>query len=334
MNYLSIYNKIIENALNQSRKKSGDLVYELHHIIPRSLGGEDTNSNTVLLTLREHFLAHILLCKIHKNDYTAASKMFSAVRRMLGSKKYIIKSSYIYERARLGFIINHPCKTDSTKDKIRESLRDYRLSSGWKIIYCACGCNNEIGVSINEKTKYLKDHHPTKLCRCGCNLPVDNRKTNYVKGHDLKKYKCACGCDEDTHKSFDIENEERVIYKRGHRKENDNLVNSINSYLSKLSTEQMKARMNNSTKKCNHDARVKAIKKGKSSEFLLIKRNGDQITFFSYDDVLKLTGYDYNQIKYRIKRYGGLLESGDVVTLVRKYEGNDKNIGRKRNNSL
>lgn len=46
-----IRNKVIEEG------------YKLHHIIPKSLGGEDTDNNIIKLTYREHYIAHLILWK-------------------------------------------------------------------------------------------------------------------------------------------------------------------------------------------------------------------------------------------------------------------------------
>lgn len=43
-----------------------DCYTEKHHIIPRSMGGKDTKENLVVLTAREHYIAHLLLTKICK----------------------------------------------------------------------------------------------------------------------------------------------------------------------------------------------------------------------------------------------------------------------------
>lgn len=54
-------------SLVSSRKNrilSDNVYIEKHHIIPRSLGGNDSDSNIVLLTAREHFIAHLLLVKM------------------------------------------------------------------------------------------------------------------------------------------------------------------------------------------------------------------------------------------------------------------------------
>lgn len=55
------YNDLINFAKSQNRFKGMGIYYELHHILPRNMGGTDDNSNLVLLTLSEHVEAHYLL---------------------------------------------------------------------------------------------------------------------------------------------------------------------------------------------------------------------------------------------------------------------------------
>lgn len=65
MNYKKNYEDYVKWVKAQKREKYRGVYYEEHHVKPRSLGGKDTKANLVLLTPREHFLAHYLLCKIH-----------------------------------------------------------------------------------------------------------------------------------------------------------------------------------------------------------------------------------------------------------------------------
>jgi hypothetical protein len=58
--YTNWYNNIIVNA--QTRIISGYV--ENHHIIPKSIGGNDDTSNIVALTAKEHFICHLLLTKM------------------------------------------------------------------------------------------------------------------------------------------------------------------------------------------------------------------------------------------------------------------------------
>jgi hypothetical protein len=59
--YKKWYENIIKNA--RGREASSDTYYEKHHILPKSLGGNDYKENLVKLTAREHFLVHLLLTK-------------------------------------------------------------------------------------------------------------------------------------------------------------------------------------------------------------------------------------------------------------------------------
>lgn len=57
--YSRWYYNIINRA--KSRDFSKDVYTEKHHIIPRSLGGNNEEENLVVLTAREHFICHLML---------------------------------------------------------------------------------------------------------------------------------------------------------------------------------------------------------------------------------------------------------------------------------
>ena len=67
MNHQKAYNNLCRSRqiLRGCKRKTG---YELHHIIPVGLGGSDDQSNLVLFTYREHYVAHWLLTKIYKHE--------------------------------------------------------------------------------------------------------------------------------------------------------------------------------------------------------------------------------------------------------------------------
>ena len=65
MNYITIYNNLIQRASNRLL----DGYKERHHIIPRCLGGNNTKENLVDLTPEEHYIAHLLLIKIYPEIY-------------------------------------------------------------------------------------------------------------------------------------------------------------------------------------------------------------------------------------------------------------------------
>lgn len=93
--YTKWYQSLINGALSRKSKVTG----EEHHIIPRSLGGADTSENLVLLTAREHFIAHLLLAKA-VIGVESQYKMLKAVKYMMliGNERFgLSKNSKKYE---------------------------------------------------------------------------------------------------------------------------------------------------------------------------------------------------------------------------------------------
>jgi hypothetical protein len=88
MNYQKIYDNIIQKARTENRIKSKEIYYESHHVLPKCLGGKDSKENKVLLTFREHFICHWLLCKIYKNDKENYYKLSTAFSRMCSKNEF------------------------------------------------------------------------------------------------------------------------------------------------------------------------------------------------------------------------------------------------------
>ena len=80
MNYEKIYTNLITSRQQLDRVYLRDGSLEHHHIVPKSLGGDNSKSNLVLLTPREHFIAHWLLYKMHVGK--AKAKMAYAFSKM------------------------------------------------------------------------------------------------------------------------------------------------------------------------------------------------------------------------------------------------------------
>lgn len=95
---------LLKEQRYQERKDG--VYYEGHHILPKAKGGTGTSTrglnhpNIVLLTAREHFLAHWLLWKIYGDRASAL-----AFHKMMSTNKNQnrIVSSRGYEEARLAF---------------------------------------------------------------------------------------------------------------------------------------------------------------------------------------------------------------------------------------
>lgn len=104
MNYKRVYYEIIFNRLENKLDGSG--YSENHHILPRCLGGDDSKSNLVRLTAREHFLCHLLLTKIYNNKsdpyHYKILKAFSMMFSYSGNNlRYFKINSKIYQRFKI-----------------------------------------------------------------------------------------------------------------------------------------------------------------------------------------------------------------------------------------
>jgi hypothetical protein len=87
MNYRNIYNSII----NKYRNQPG--ITESHHIVPKSLGGDNNPENLVEVSPRVHYILHLLLYKM--NSGNNKKKMWYAVWNMSNQGK--IKTSSMYQ---------------------------------------------------------------------------------------------------------------------------------------------------------------------------------------------------------------------------------------------
>lgn len=93
MNYERIYNEFIQDRLE--RDIEDNEYYEIHHILPKSLGGTDSKDNLIKLTYSDHIFAHELLARIYNTG-----GMWSAVLNMCNRKTSNKKSRLLLEQSR------------------------------------------------------------------------------------------------------------------------------------------------------------------------------------------------------------------------------------------
>lgn len=118
MNYIKIYEKLIDRAKNRNL----ETYTETHHIIPRCLSGSDEFCNLVELTPEEHYVAHQLLVKIYPEN----PKLILAIIRMSGKSIYKNSNNKLYGWLRKRFVSSkkgkpgHP-RSESTRQKMKEN---------------------------------------------------------------------------------------------------------------------------------------------------------------------------------------------------------------------
>jgi hypothetical protein len=123
MNYLKVYCNLIRKAENRTPPEG---YTEKHHVFPKSIFGN--NNRLVVLTAREHYIAHCLLVKAFVKRYGICNKntkkMINALWCMSNKSKY--SNSYIYENLRKQVVKlytgeNNPAKRYETRQKISQA---------------------------------------------------------------------------------------------------------------------------------------------------------------------------------------------------------------------
>jgi hypothetical protein len=141
--YSKWYYSIIANAT--TRNLSTSVKTEKHHILPKSIGGNNEQSNLVKLTLREHFICHRLLPKMTTG--VARTKMMYAIWKMChssGTKKLAFKLNARTYSA-IKEMMRSVRKSEDFTPEWRAKLSKSRLGKGtW---------NKGIGRTNEEKEK-------------------------------------------------------------------------------------------------------------------------------------------------------------------------------------
>jgi hypothetical protein len=156
MDYLNIYNKLIQHAKEHAEERRAlnkqSIYFEGHHIIPRCLNGTGSSkewkysnynvneSNIVPLTAKEHYIAHLLLTKIYPDNsqifyaflamvqwgrhsgsvnrsYRISAKQYQSIKELRKKHSYIqTRSNYSH--------------SNETKQKISESKKGNTWNKG------------------------------------------------------------------------------------------------------------------------------------------------------------------------------------------------------------
>lgn len=151
--------------------------------------------------------------------------------------------------------------------------------------------------SYDSARQLYSENHPNKC---------EERKIKFIENHKAGNYK------------YDYEKVSKTMKKK----------------LSQLTKEELSDRMKKSALSGDNEKRKLSIKISKGSQLQLTDDKGNTHLFWSYDNVMAITGYTYEHIKYKIKHCCGKLNNESTVKYIVKYKGNDNRVGRKRNNSI
>lgn len=177
-------------VLTKSKDNKGQI--EIHHILPRSCGGLDVESNKIALYAKEHFMAHVYLWSIYRNT-EFHDKVVCALNNMIKGTKSGLRSilrefilaSEEYQKAREDLAILWSKKSS----EINKGKNNPMYGKHWYY-----------NPQTNEYRPFKEDEYPNgwirglpkeKCQKMSKNLPHDSTKGKiqiYNKDRDIVKY--------------------------------------------------------------------------------------------------------------------------------------------------
>jgi hypothetical protein len=157
MNYLKVYCNLIRKAENRTPPEG---YTEKHHTFPVSIFGK--NKRIVVLTAREHYIAHALLEKIcikrYGLNHWKTKKMTCAHIHMKGKNNYINSYLYMNARKRRSLLMsgenNHMygrTHTYESKEKLRTAHKGKKHSKNTKNKLSIIGKNRKQNPMLGKK---------------------------------------------------------------------------------------------------------------------------------------------------------------------------------------
>ncbi len=155
MNYIKHYDRLINRAKNRCIIKSE--YKEIHHIIPKCMGGDDSKENLVELFPEEHLLAHLLLVKIYSRNH----KLVYAANLMTNifNKNRINNKKYAWLKKKFN-------KINSEKTPELRAMYSNRMKEFNKTYKATTDTKNKIAATIKEKWKmddFRKEKHSKRI---------------------------------------------------------------------------------------------------------------------------------------------------------------------------
>jgi len=143
MNYKLHYEKLISKAQNRSILKSE--YKEIHHIIPRCMNGNDDKDNLIALFPEEHIVAHLLLTKIHPDNYKLLRASNGMTNGFNKSKK-ISNKKYAWLKKKYSERLSKEILADPIH--LRPGVLE-KLSNHWKL-------NNPMFKTVNKNKASIR----------------------------------------------------------------------------------------------------------------------------------------------------------------------------------
>jgi len=191
MNYTKIYNQLCESR--KYRPLVLERHYEIHHIVPRCVGGTNEESNLVKFTYREHYIAHHLLTKMYSSHVGIRYSFLCMLRNPHGKR---ILTSRMVETIKTNFSefkkwhnrVAAPGKHENSRKAARERMLSNRnpvivnplINPGRK------GGSVELLDGTIKTYDFLKDLAKEEFNDTWRKVKVKSKKAGYLESFGIK----------------------------------------------------------------------------------------------------------------------------------------------------
>lgn len=186
--YSNYYFNIVARA--KARTLAAHTYVEKHHIIPRSLGGVDDQTNIVKLTAREHLICHQLLIKMTVGGQK--SKMaFAAWRMVFSSSKHkrVKVTSRVYESLKLEMsnAAREQSKSYTHSEESKQKISESKLGKSRSVTWGEKIANANRGKKRTPLTNETKEKISQSLTGRKLGPISDTHRQNVSKSKKGKK---------------------------------------------------------------------------------------------------------------------------------------------------
>ena len=204
--YTIWYNNIISNAKSRT---SINCYVEKHHIVPKSIGGNNDITNIVKLTAKEHYICHLLLPKMlagkerksmifalwhlrNRHNYKGLSKFNSKIYEKLKTEFSKLSSELhtgkiisdehkrILSETNKNRIFSDESRLKISKSKLGKKRKSFSQSHLENLNKFGSGTNNPNYGGLSEKHKAnistAAKNRPRLICHCGKECSPSNYK--------------------------------------------------------------------------------------------------------------------------------------------------------------
>lgn len=317
------YNRYI-NFINSRNGRNISGIIHNHHIIPRCIGGTDDKSNLIKLTLREHYIAHLLLAKSYNDpklvyawnmlrSQAKTSRNFeSLVNEWLKelSQSHKGKASIQNKETRQSYFED----VDIAKELVNSGIYKY-CGSGFVV----CKVNGiTIAVPKEEYNKNIHDHINNRM------FSVYDTRDNTNKKVDMDEYI--------SNKQYYKTNLDNIVYIR--------VNNTIRGIDKSEYNKNIHDHINANTVVVRDGSNIKRISQDdyKTGHYSSIKKNMVNV-YFEDGTSGEITKEEFktNRSKYKIHNEGLVtcieIETGKVVQVKKDLYYQYKNIKYRHINS-